>query len=174
MSHSKRASRGGFTLIEVAIAISSVAILTLGVGVFLANGQRSWNSLFDRVYSDSTVDGFAIQKVFGSVCRKASMRKEVIGDDGDSLELYYWDSGSTASTPENYARFYLSDDDLYVEHGTLESGTWQPAEASVNVKVVSAVEALKFDVQGASVQMYVTCQEEGALPVFCSTVRRNY
>ncbi len=173
MDQAKRQRFSGFSLIEMVVAIAIVSITILGVGVFLSNGQRSWNDLFSRVYSDSTIDGFAVQRVFDSICRKASMRKATIGEDGDFLELYYWDSGSTASTPEHYARFYLSNDDLYVEHGTLLSGTWQPDADTAHIKVAEDIEDLKFGVQGASIQMYMTYQDEGAMPVVCSTVRHS-
>ena len=164
----------GFSLIEMIVAMAAVSVIVLGIGVFLSNGQRNWNDLFDRVYNDSNIDGFAVQQVFDSVCRKASMRKATISDDSQTLELYYWNAGSTASIPECYARFYVSNDDLYVEHGTLQSGTWTPDSRTAYIKVADDIDSLKFDVQGASVQMYMTCQDEEAMPVVCSSVRHNY
>ncbi|MHC5122806.1 MAG: type II secretion system protein, partial [Planctomycetota bacterium] len=39
----------GFTLTEVVTVIAMVGIITLGVGILLANGQKSWGTLFGRV-----------------------------------------------------------------------------------------------------------------------------
>jgi prepilin-type N-terminal cleavage/methylation domain-containing protein len=168
----KRAS--GFTLIEMAVVISLAALMTLGVGIFLADGQRGWNRLFSRVYGETAVDGFAAHKVFDSVCRKASSRKHVIGAGGDTLEVYYWDTGSTASTPEQYARFYLEGDELYVQHGALQSGTWQPGSPSGSpVKIAGGIESVTFDARGTSLQMFLTYTDEETMPIVCSTVRHN-
>ena len=174
-SREKKRQQKGFTLIELVIVIAIAAMMTLGVGIFLADGQRGWNRLFSRVYGDATVDGFAAHRVFDSICRKASSRKYVIGEDGDTLELYYWDSGSSASTPENYAQFYLQDDELYVTHGNLESGTWQPdtSTSTTPILIASQVESVKFDTKGTSVQMFLTYADEATMPVVCSTVRHN-
>jgi len=165
----------GFTLIEVIIVIALAALMTLGVGIFLADGQRGWNRLFSRVYGDEIVDGFAAHEVFDSICRKASTRKCIIGDDGETLEVYYWDSGSTAATPENYAQFYLDGDELYVQHGQLQSGTWQPGGSSkLPIKLAGGIESVKFDSQGTSIQMFLTYTDDDTMPIVCSTVRHNY
>ena len=165
----------GFTMTEVVVVIAMVGIITLGAGVLLANGQKSWGQLFGRVYGDSAVDSFAAQQAFNAVCRKASLRKQVLSTAGDSLELYYWDNSSTSSTPENYARFYQSSDDVFVEYGTTETGTWQPDDgASVTtIKIASDVDSLKFMVQGTSVQMFLSYTDEDMMPVVCSSVRHN-
>lgn len=165
----------GFTLIELVIVMASAAMLTLTIGVFLANGQRNWNRLFNRVYRDTIVDGFAAHRVFDSICRKASLKKYVIGEDADTLEVYYWDSGSSASTPENYAQFYLSNDVLYVRHGELQAGTWQPdiATATAPINVASQVKSVKFRAQGTAIQMFLAYNDENTMPVVCSVVRHN-
>ena len=165
----------GFNLLELTIVIACASILTLMVGIFMADGQRNWNRLFGRVYGDTAVDSFAAHKTFDTICRKASLRKYVIGEADDTLELYYWDLGSSASTPENYAQFYLLDDVLYVQHGELQSGTWQPdtSTALTPVNIANQVESVKFEAQGISIQMFLTYIDEDAMPVVCSTVRHN-
>jgi prepilin-type N-terminal cleavage/methylation domain-containing protein len=165
----------GFTLVEVSVVIAMVGIMTLGAGVLLANGQKSWGQLFGRVYGDSAIDSFAAQKAFDTVCRKASLRKYVLSGSGNSLQLYYWDSASAASTPEHYARFYQSGEDMFVEYGSMQAGTWQPdAGAPVTtVKLAGDVESLKFTVEGTSVQMFLSYTDETIMPVVCSSVRHN-
>ena len=167
--------RKGFTLVEVVTVIAMVGIITVGVGVLLANGQKSWSTLSDRVYGDSAIDSFAAQKAFDTVCRKASMRKHILSESGDSLELYYWDDSSTASTPENYALFYQSGDEVFVEYGQNQSGTWQPDTETdpTIIQIARDVDSLKFTFEGTSVQMYLNYTEANMTPVVCSTVRHN-
>lgn len=170
-----QAQAKGFTLIEVLVVIAMVGIMTLGAGVLLANGQKSWGHLYGRVYGDSATDSFATQKAFDTICRKASLRKYVLSGSADSLELYYWDGSSTASTPENYARFYLNNEDVFVEYGTTQTGTWQPDTGApvTTVKLASDVESLTFTVEGTSVQMFLSYIDETMMPVVCSSVRHN-
>ena len=160
---------------ELVAVMAMVGIITLGVGVLLANSQKSWGTLFGRVYGDSAIDGFVAQKAFDTVCRKASMRKHVLSESGDSLELYYWDDASTASTPENYARFYQSSDEVFVEYGQNQSGTWQPGTEidPTTIQIARDVDSLKFTFEGTSVQMYLNYTEANMTPVVCSTVRHN-
>lgn len=172
---SRKIRNHGFTLIEVLVVIATVSIVTLGAGVLLANGQKNWGQLYDRVYSDQTIDSFTAQRAFDTVCRKASLQKYVLNAAGDSLELYYWESASTASTPEKYARFYLNGQDMYVEYGTTETGTWQPDEeaSTTTMKLARDVESLKFTVQGTAVQMFLTYTDTSMMPVVCSSVPHN-
>lgn len=165
----------GFSLIELLMVIAAASILIFAIGAFMGNGQRSWNHLFGKVYGSTTVDGFVVHRAFDTICRKASVRKYAIGDDGDTLELYYWDTESSAATPENYAKFYLSDNVLYVQHGKLRSGTWQPdtASASTPISIAAQVKSVKFEAQGTSMTLYLTYQDKEAMPVFCSSVRHN-
>ena len=160
---------------ELVTVMAMVGIITLGVGVLLANSQKSWGTLFERVYGDSAIDSFAAHKAFDTVCRKASLRKYVLSESGDSLELYYWDNSSTASTPENYARFYQSDDEVFVEYGQNQSGTWQPdTEADpTTIQIARDVASLKFAFEGTSVQMYLNYTETNMMPMVCSSVRHN-
>ena len=165
----------GFTMTELVTVMAIVGIITLGVGVLLANSQKNWGTLFERVYGDSAIDSFAAHKAFDTVCRKASLRKHVLNESGDSLELYYWDDSSTASTPENYARFYQSDDEVFVEYGQNKSGTWQPdTEADpATIQIARDVASLKFTFEGTSVQMYLNYTESNMMPMVCSSVRHN-
>ena len=160
---------------ELVTVMAMVGIITLGVGVLLANSQKSWGTLFERVYGGSAIDSFAAHKAFDTVCRKASLRKYVLSESGDSLELYYWDNSSTASTPENYARFYQSNDEVFVEYGQNKSGTWQPdTEADpTTIQIARDVDSLKFTFEGTSVQMYLNYTESNMMPMVCSSVRHN-
>ncbi len=165
----------GFTLTELVAVIAMVGIMTLGAGVLLANSQKSWGNLFTRVYSDAAIDSFAAQKAFDTVCRKASLRKHVLSEDADSLELYYWDDSSTAAIPENYARFYQSDEELFVEYGKTQTDTWQPDTDidPTTIQLARNVDSVKFTLEGTSVQMYLNYTDADMTPMVCSSVRHN-
>lgn len=160
---------------ETMVVIAMVGIVTLSVGVLLANSQKNWNQLLGRVYSDEATDSIALQNVFDNICRKSSLSKYILGTDADSLEMYYWDSVSTSATPENYGFIYQNNDDVYVEYGKLQFGTWQKdgSEPTSTIQIARGVDMLKFVLLGTSVQMYVTFIDEDTLPVVCSSVRRN-
>ncbi|MHC5083043.1 MAG: hypothetical protein ACYTET_03790, partial [Planctomycetota bacterium] len=74
-----------------------------------------------------------------------------------------------------YARFYLDDEAMYVKHGKMESGSWQVDDDSSTstIKLAEEVERLKFDVEGMSIQMYMTFKNADGIPVVCSAVRHN-
>ncbi|MEN8126839.1 MAG: prepilin-type N-terminal cleavage/methylation domain-containing protein [Planctomycetota bacterium] len=167
--------RKGFTLIELVVVIATVSIMTLGVGVLLANSQKSFGSLFGRVYSDSTINSFSAQQAFDAVCRKASLRRHVLSESGDSLELYYWDNTSTASVPENYAHFYQLGDGLFVEYGKTRDGAWQPDTETdpTSLQIGHDVDSVKFSLEGTAVRMHLNYTDAAVLPVACSSVRRN-
>lgn len=171
----RKTSRCGFTLIELITAIALVSIVILGIGFLLADGQRALARQRSRVFSDAAVDGFAIQRVFDAVCRKASVRKAIVTDEGRTLELYYWNAGSTASAPENYARFYQSGSDVFIQHGRLLPGTWQP-DADVPVSTIllaRQVDAVNFTADGTSLRMFLIYENPDLMPVVCSSVRHN-
>ena len=165
----------GFTLIEVVIVIASIGIVTLGIGVLLANSQKNWGQLFERVYGDSATDSFALQRAFDTVCRKASLRKYELSSSADALELYYCVAGSTASTPENYARFYQNGDRAQAQYGLLQTGTWQPdtSTSTRTVTLASNIQSLEFTVEGMSAQLFLTYLDSDIPPIVFSSVRHN-
>jgi prepilin-type N-terminal cleavage/methylation domain-containing protein len=171
----KKSAAKGFNLIELMVAMLAASMLLFAIGMFMSNGQKTWNRLFVKVHGDTTVDGFSVHRVFQKICRKASVRKCVVGEDGKTLELYYWDKDSTAPVPENYAQFYLSDEALYVEHGKTQPGTWQPNPSlgTTTIQLASRVKTVAFQANGAAMHMHLTYLDENTMPVVCSSVRHN-
>lgn len=167
--------REGFSLIELMMAMAAASVLILAIGVFMGNGQQNWNRLFTRVHGNTTVDGYAVHGAFDAICRKSSLRKYVIDDAGERLELYYWNKGSASSIPENYAQFYRSGESLYVEHGKLQTGTWQPdpSSAGPSVKLTDRVDSVQFEAQGSAIRMVLNYTDEQIQPLICSSVRHN-
>jgi prepilin-type N-terminal cleavage/methylation domain-containing protein len=168
--------RRAFTLVELVTVIALVGVLTMVVGTLLVSSHKHWNALYGRVYRQEATDAFAAHRMFDAVCRKSSYRKAVVGSNNESLELYYWDDGSVSETPENYARFYLSGNDLKVEHGATKPGTWTPDSARPVQSLLAAsnVQRAEFEVRGASVQMILYYRDSSLKPSICSAIRQNF
>ena len=62
------ASRG-FTLIELIIATAIMIFVVLAIGMALVDGQRGWNYMYNRVYSDIVTDGFVARRKLDAVLR---------------------------------------------------------------------------------------------------------
>lgn len=171
----KGSAAKGYNLIEMMVAMLAASVLLFAIGAFMGNGQKTWNRLFAKVHGETTVDGFAAHGAFQTICRKASVRKCVISEDGEMLELYYWDKDSTAPVPDNYAQFYLSDEALFVEHGKLKSGTWQsdPSQGTSTIQIANRVKTVAFQSNGAAMHMHLTFLDENTMPVVCSSIRHN-
>ena len=168
--------RPGFTLLEMAIGIIAAAILTMSVGILLADGQKYYNRLYTRVNGTGATDTYVVRQAFDAICRKSSWRKCIISPDGSELTLYYYRTGSTSIIPDQYAWFYISDGQLFVEHGDLKSGTWIPdtSIAATQVFLASRVNKVKFSMQGTAVSVLLFFEQQTeALPVGCTAVRHN-
>jgi len=168
--------RSGFTLLEMAIGIIAAAVLTMSVGVLLADGQKYYNRLYTRVNGPSATDTYVVRQAFDAICRKASWRKCIISPDNSELTLYYYRTGSTSLIPDQYAHFYISDGQLFVEHRDLKSGTWIPDTSidTTQVLLASQVNEVKFSTQGTAVSILLFFEQQtGALPVSCTAVRHN-
>ena len=166
----------GFTLIEMFQAIIMSAIVILAIGVLLYDSQKGWNTMYERVYGDVTVEAYAARKAFDAICRKSSVNRYDLGDDNEFLEVYYYQDGSTSTMPDRYARFYTAGDEFMVEHGDLEEGTYTPDPSleSTVVKLAENVTNAKFFVSGTCVQMIAVLDDgEHSTLVTTSAVRHN-
>jgi hypothetical protein len=168
MQKRKLRYRPGFTITELIIATLACIIVTLVVGVVLADGQRGWNKMFARTYSDIVVDGYVARKNFDFVVRNASRERFEISSTGDWLEVYSYSSAGVPD-PDLYARFYLSGNQLMLETGKLDP------RATLDVDTVcSNVSACNFSGIGRSAQMILTLDDgtENAT-ITCSAVLHN-
>jgi prepilin-type N-terminal cleavage/methylation domain-containing protein len=142
------ASRG-FTLIELLTAVAIMVIVILAIGMALVDGQRGWNYMYNRIYSDVVTDGYIARKKFDAVMRKASREKFLIDPAGGWVEVYYY--ASDASTVvDRYARFYYASDGnkLNVEYGKLDPKATDSIET-----VCGNVSSCTFVQLGRSIQM---------------------
>jgi hypothetical protein len=156
----KQKKRAGLTLVELVLVAAMGVIVVFSTGVVLVDNQRGWTNTYHRVNSGPVIDGYTAKSAFDAVVRKSSIeaRAPEVGIDNDYVELYYYDSiGSTS--PDRYARFYVSDDDsLNVAYGALSEDGVVQEEDSV-VTLAEDVTYVYFTVNGRSVQMMLNLDD---------------
>ncbi len=140
-------SSRGFTLIELTTAMAIMIFVVLAIGMALVDGQRGWNYMYDRIYSDVVTDGYVARRKFDAVLRKASKEKFLIDSAGRWVEVYYYVSDAS-TVLDRYARFYTSGGKLNVEYGELNP------RSTLNIETVCEnVSDCTFEQLGRSIQM---------------------
>ncbi len=147
MINQRLTSSRGFTLIELMIAIAIMVIVVLAIGVALVDGQRGWNYMYDRIYSDVVTDGYVARRKFDAVMRKASRDKFLLDPAGGWVEVYYY-ANDASTVVDRYARFYASGGKLNVEYGQLD-----PKATDTIETVCGNVSSCTFKQFGRSIQM---------------------
>lgn len=150
MARERITTQHGFTLIELAIAVTASLIVMLGVAVVLADSQRGWHKLFNHCFSDIVGASNVAGIKFKSIIRKACGNGFILDDDGKGIEVYYYNDDDSA-VPDRYARFYELDGDLNLELGKLN-----PRETQETQTICSNVSECVFTAAGRSAQMLLT------------------
>jgi len=150
----------GFTLTELAITAVICTVVILGIGFVLADNQRGWNRMYDRVYADVVTDGYVARKTFDNIIRKASREKFLLDDAGSWIEIYYYINSDSAVT-DGYTRFYYDSGNSQLK---FDYGNWNPDDPDprdlINTRIVcSDVSSCIFKVSGRSVQMVLTLDD---------------
>jgi len=166
-------ARAGFTIIEVMVTVVIVGIVVLALGTAIADGVRGWHRMYDRVYADVVTDSFVARKVFDRMIRKASRQMYFVGDEGASLEIYYYDS--TASTAvDRYGLFYVKDGELKLDHGVWAPGTVSPKSRLRTETICPNVSSCVFKGDGRSAQMILSLSDgDKSATVVTSAVMHN-
>lgn len=168
MVKKRHKSPRGFTLVELMVALAVFIIVACAVGVLLVDGQRGWNVMYGRIYSDVVTDGYVARKRFDSLIRRASGDGIVLGEGGSWLEVNYY-SDYSLTDADRYARFYAADGDLNLEIGQLEP------RATLGIETVCRnVTACTFNLAGQSAQMILTLDnDKQANTIVSSAVPQN-
>jgi len=158
----------GFTLIELVIATAITVIVILGVAITLADSQRSWNAMYNRIYSGVVTDGHIARRTFDRVIRKASGESFLLDTAGNWVEVYYY-TDANSIVVDRYARFYEADGQLNIEYGKLDP------RGTLNIQTVCEnVSDCVFMAQGTSVQMILRLDNGSeAATVVSSAVAHN-
>lgn len=142
--------RRGFTLTEVGAVLVLAPIVMLSMGLVLADSQKGWNQLYNRLNNGLEVNGYVARRAFDAIVRKSSINSENF--DVNEVEVYYHNDPVNSTDLDRYARFYKAGTELRVEHGQLDSNG-NPADAIHTVTICDDVEAVDFSKNGASIQM---------------------
>ena len=146
MINKRLKSAGGFTLIELIIGTVIMIFVILAIGMALVDGQRGWNYMYNRVYSDIVTDGYVARRKLDSVLRKASREKFLIDPAGSWVEVYYYATDASTAL-DRYARFFTAGNELKVEYGQLDPITTLSTET-----VCGNVSSCTFNQLGRSIQ----------------------
>ena len=154
MNKKRNPSSSGFTIVELMMSMTILGIIGAAIGVVIVDSQRSWSTMYDNLNSDFSSGGIAARNKFDSVMRKASGDSLSIDTEGDWIQIYYYAS-EESTTVDRYGKFYVSDDDLNYEYGTLDP------EAEIDTEVVcDSVSNCKFRQSGQSVQMILVLDND--------------
>lgn len=168
MVKNKVKGRQGFTLIELMIASVLAIFILFAVAVVIADSQRGWNTMYNRIHSEAASDGYVARKTFDQVVRNASQRTILLDSNGAWVEVYYY-SDANSIDPDLYAHFYTSNSALY-----LERGIKTPKETLTTQTICRNVDSCVFKTAGNSVQMMLTLDDgEQRIKVITSAYMHN-
>lgn len=142
----------GMTIVELIIAGTVATIFLLGTAVALIDSHRGWQRMYDQIYSDVVTDGNVARRMFDRFVRKASAKDILLDETGLWVEVHYYRDWASAEL-DRYAYFYLSGNELKVEHGIWNPGDIDPKAPLSTQTVCCDVSSCVFMRQGASVQM---------------------
>jgi hypothetical protein len=169
----KLKKRTGLTLVELMLVAAMGVIVVFSTGIVLVDNQRGWTNTYNRVNSGPVVDGYTAKSAFDAVVRKSSIEARIpeVGFDGEYVELYFY-SSIDSTTPDQYARFYVTDDEaLNVAYGELSEDGEVQEEGSV-LTLAEDVTYAFFTVNGRSVQMMLNLDnDKQALELKTSAIR---
>ena len=143
----------GFTITELVLAIAVSSVLILTMGVVMVDSQRGWMDSYAKVHGGATADAMMAKTAFDKVIRKAS-RSAYHFNELDDITVYYYENWLTSTEPDRYARFYRSADnssEMYIQHGVFEAG----AKKSIltDVLLASNVTDLEFKPISGGIEM---------------------
>ena len=165
-------NRRAFTLIELVMSMALGVILVLAMGMVLLDSQNTWASTYGKVNGDVSVDSRVTVAVFDSIVRKSSMDRYEIGPNGEYAEVYYYSSES-ATMPDQYALFYVTDETLYVAHGPLVSGTYATQKPTTTLTLAEGVTSVNLSKTGASIEMIVKFSDDSESSVIMRAAVRQ-
>ena len=178
--HSNLYRLKGFSLVELLVVIAIVAIPVLAVGILMTGGFKSYKDTYESVHAEINEDVRVLTSAFGSVGRKSNRSNYTVywikeGQFieaqplpnhelavGQAVEFRYWDQPfdpttveedalEATNTGDRYALFYLDDDELKVDYGTVTDGIGAVSGNTRNTaNIVTYVLAHHVDLTGGS------------------------
>ena len=158
MEKKKLISQSGFTITELMVTAFISVIVIFSVGILLADGQRGWNDMYNRVHGDVATDSYVARSVFDRVIRKARKDRFLLDDNGDWIKVYYYENNDSTDI-DRYALLFENDGKLDIEYGEVNS--------ELNSELILAVDTICNNVSdciftkaGRSAQMILTLHDD--------------
>ncbi len=162
----------GFTLVELMVTALAAVIVIAGAGIILVDSQRGWNKMYNRVHGDVTTDAYVARRAFDTAVRKSTINRSLVDADGQFVEVYYYRDFNSVS-PDKFTNFYRNGSLLLVDYGEYD---WD-SKTTIPVSTVTLarnVKAVNFSIQGVSVQMLLTLDDEKeSVTLVSSALRHN-
>ncbi len=150
----KEKKQKGFTLVELMIVVAIAAIVTLSLGIVLADSLRGWNTLYGRIHSQEAENTYAVRLLFDKAVRKSSSDPGniIFGTSPLSLTVYYYSDFAIKTTdpPDREAVFSYNGSDLKVEDKDKATG------AILSTWTIPNVIGCVFQRSGRALQMVLT------------------
>lgn len=169
----------GVTLTELMMTLVLASIMILALGLVLVDSQKGWLAMYSRTFSDVVVDGYVTQNTFFTIVRKSSIavyEYELSVDESHitAVEVYYYSDTGTTDL-DRYAKFYLSDTNLYLDQGVIDTTVLPWAKETPTTTVLARdVVSGYFDINGSSIQLVLNLDNgREDMKVVCSAVRHN-
>ena len=171
----------GFTLIELMVTVIIVTVAIIGISGVIAGAHRDYSSMYKRVHGEISNDAYTSRLRFDKICRKARAGSAVIDTSIPSLEVQYYSSpninDSAYLEPDSFAKFYLSNNQLLLETGTIGSVDDIPEVVAKNVAELEFSYSNPND--SRSVQMVMTLDKDPSDPydysvtITCGSIMHN-
>ena len=168
-----KTNRRAVTLVEVVLSLTASSIVVLAAGSLLIDNQKGWEQMYNRIYSDVVTDSYVVRHTFGTVVRKASVRKCLIGNQNEYAEVYYYQDPINSNKLDAYARFYVNNGQLKLDTGSLDQSTWETSNLNT-VTLANDVASVVFSESARCVKMDLTLDNgTESMEVNCSVNRLN-
>jgi hypothetical protein len=155
----RRDRTGGLTIIELLMSMLMASIIMAGVAAVMYGSHRDYSLTYRRATSDIVSDAYAARRAFDAAVRRSTWRQAFIGASGESLEVYFYgDQLSTAL--DRYARFYRSGEELLVDYGPLEPGTFTALAPTATQTLARHVTECRFSGAGVSLSLHLVLDNE--------------
>jgi prepilin-type N-terminal cleavage/methylation domain-containing protein len=164
-----------FSLIELLVVISIVAIPILAVGVLLSGASRGWEKIYEDTHSPIRQDAMAVMASLQNFGRQANVSNYQIYDinnnvytkavplsgetvaSGKAVQFHYWQQSfnpqnpganalDTDNTGTHYILYYLDGDQLKVDTGLIVNGIGAVSGGSRQTNNIISTQILAQDV----------------------------
>ena len=147
----------GVTIVELMMAIVVAAIVTFGVAIMLVDNLKGWNTMYNRMHSNTAEQCYEVRRVFDRVIRSACVGRSVSVSD-DEVIVDYFDYPSSGSPYLCRANFKYSGNTLTINCTRVSNSQ------VVESMTIPNITQCNFTLCGRSIQMRLTADNISGNP----------